>query len=500
MPAEITMPQLSDTMTEGTVVKWLKKEGDRVKAGEVIAEVETDKATMEMVAFDAGTIAAIVVPEGGKVAVGEKIAVLAAAGEDAAALKKQYAAGGGTPAAAPSAKAADATAPSAGQVQTPAPMARATEGAAGRDRVPPPARESGAVATMEAASNSEVHEPDAVGHGATRSAATAVPPVPGHGGNGNGHGDASGGRVFASPLARRIAQDKDIDLATLKGSGPGGRIVQADVLSAQAKPAAAAPAPREPAVSTAGPAKDAPKPQAATLPQRIGSGEKQVIPLTKMRATIAQRLQQSKQQVPHFYETIDVDGEALSALRERLNKQLEKEKVKLSVSDLVNKGVAVALQQHPALNAHFKGDAVTRFGDVHLGIAVSIQDGLIVPVLRNIHQMGFREIRQRSVDLAGRAREQRLKQDEMTGATFTVSTLGVYGIREFDAIINPPEVGILAVGALEPRAVVRDGQVVARQTMSLTLSVDHRAVDGATAADFLRTLKNLLEEPALMLV
>jgi pyruvate dehydrogenase E2 component (dihydrolipoamide acetyltransferase) len=220
-----------------------------------------------------------------------------------------------------------------------------------------------------------------------------------------------------------------------------------------------------------------------------------------MRATIALRLQQSKQQVPHFYETIDVDMESTASVREKLNKQLEPQKIRLSISDFVNKAIASALQLHPAVNAHFNSqkNEITRFGDVNLGIAVAVPDGLIVPVLRSIDQMGLKEIRQRSADLADRARAGKLKQDELSGATFTVSTLGAYGIREFSAIINPPEVGILAVGAAEKRAVVRGDQIVPRTMMSCTLSVDHRAVDGATAAEFMRTLKGMLEEPGMML-
>jgi pyruvate dehydrogenase E2 component (dihydrolipoamide acetyltransferase) len=221
-----------------------------------------------------------------------------------------------------------------------------------------------------------------------------------------------------------------------------------------------------------------------------------------MRKTIANRLQASKQQLPHFYETVDVDCEAINALREKLNKSLEKTGVRLSVGDFIAKAVATALTQHRTLNSHFNADKaeVTQYADVHLGMAVALPNGLIVPVLRNINQMGLAEIRVRSADLVDRARAQKLKQDEMTGATFTVSNLGTYGVREFSAIINPPEVGILAIGAAEQRAVVRNGQIVARATMSVTLSADHRVVDGALAAEFLRTLKGLLEEPGMMLV
>ena len=444
------MPQLSDTMSEGTVVKWLKKEGDKVKENEKIAEVETDKAIMEMEAFEAGTLAMIVAKEGEKVAVGAVIAVLAGSKENAADVKKQYSTG----------KPAKAAEP-------PAVVEKKAESAA-----PQSAPTTSAVATLEAENTEELHEPDSVvGHGATREHPKAVPPLPHHGGN--------GGRAVASPLARRIAADKGIDLKQIKGTGPGGRIVQRDVAGASSRPGAM-----------------------TAAVERISRGETKVIPLTKMRQAIAKALQASKQNIPHFYETIEVDVEDLSTLRVRLNTQLEAEKVRLSIGDLVAKATAVALLRHPGVNAHFNSqkNEITQFGDVHLGLAVALPDGLIVPVLRNIDQMGLKEIRLRSADLIDRARSQRLKQDELTGSTFTISNLGTYGISEFSAIINPPSVGILAVAAAQKQAVVRNDQIVIRTMLKLTLSADHRAVDGAAAAEFLRTLKGVLEDPGLMLV
>jgi pyruvate dehydrogenase E2 component (dihydrolipoamide acetyltransferase) len=311
-------------------------------------------------------------------------------------------------------------------------------------------------------------EPDNVGHGATREPATPVPPLPAR-----RNGDD---RLRVSPLARRIAAEKRIDLHALRGSGPGGRIVKNDVLNA-------------------GPTLVPTAPFAA-----LGSGQKEVIPLTKMRAAIAKNLVASKQNIPHFYESIDVDVEALSSLRARLNEMLEPEKIRLGLGDFIAKAVASALVKHPGINATFNGAEVTRHGDVHLGMAVSIPDGLIVPVLRNVQSLSWKEIRRQSADLVERARALRLKQEEMSGATFTVSNLGTYGIREFSAIINPPQVAILAIAAAQKRAVVMNDQIVARTMMTLTLSADHRVVDGAAAADFLRTLKSMLEEPALMLL
>jgi pyruvate dehydrogenase E2 component (dihydrolipoamide acetyltransferase) len=486
MPAEIKMPQASDTMTEGTVVKWLKKEGEKITSGESVAEIETDKAVMEMESFDGGTVAAVLVQEGQKVPVGTVLGLIATGSENPADVKK--AAGGASPAktAAPAPAAAAAQPPAA----KPAPAAQ-------------PAAAAPAPAPQPAAARPMVEEPPGGrGHhsvtssttqtvnaqaSANTAAATAVAAA----------GNGAGGRIFASPLAKRIAADKGISLAQVRGTGPGGRIVQTDVLNFTPPPAA--PVEHKPEAAGTGGAGGA-KPPAAPLPARISRGETEVVPMTKMRTAIATALQRSKQQLPHFYVTVDVDVEELFNLRVRLNKLLESQGVKVSVNDFVTKAVAAALVKHPALNAHFTGDSITKFGDVHIGVAVAIPDGLIVPVIKNADQMGLKELQQRTAELAKKAKAQKLKGEEMKGATFTISNLGMYGVKEFNAIINPPEVGILAVAAAEKRAVVKGDAVVARWTMSLTLSVDHRAVDGATAAEFLRTLKGLLEEPGMMLV
>ena len=475
MPLEITMPQLSDTMTDGTLVKWLKKEGEAVKQGDEIAEVETDKATMPYEAPEGGTLAHLAIKDGDKVAVGALIAVIATKGEDAGAIKKQFAGGGAKPAAA----------------AAPPPQKAAAGGAATATAAPVSIQQhktndQGGATTFEGAATGEMHEPGSViGHGATREKAQAVPPLPA----GNGNGD---NRPHISPLAKRIAADKQIDIAQVQGTGPGGRIVQKDIF-AYADKAASAPKPA---------AAEAPKKAAAGLPDHVASGQSEKIPLTKMRVAIAKALQSSKQNVPHFYETMDIDVEEISKLRERLNAKLEKEKVRLSIGDFVTQAVAAALKRHPILNATFDAakNEITRYGDVNLGIAVALPDGLIVPVLRAVDQMGLKEIRQRSMDVVERARAQRLKRDELQGATFTVSNLGAFGVREFMAIVNPPEVGILAVGGAEKRAVVRGDQIVPRTMMTVTLSADHRVVDGSVAAEFLRTLKELLEEPGMQLL
>ena len=474
MPIEITMPQLSDTMTEGTVVKWLKKEGDKVNAGEIIAEVETDKATMEMEAFEGGTLAKLVIPEGGKVPVGAAIAVLAKGKETVDEVKRHYAAASNGSSAAP--------APAEAPAKITPPVAKPVAAQAAGASATPTAGVGSGTATLEKPPERNMREPDnAIGHGATREPPTAVPPLPHN--HGNGHN-----RLKATPLARRIAADRGIDLHALQGSGPGGRIIQRDVESYTPAPAPAA----APTSAVAAPP--------ALPPLKPGSGEKQVITLSKMRQAIAKNLLASKQNIPHFYETIDVDVEELTLLRERINKNLADQKVRLSLGDFIAKAVVTALQRHPTVNSTFNGTEITRYADVHLGMAVSIPDGLIVPVLRNIQTMGLKEIRTRSADLVERARAQRLKQEEMTGGTFTVSNLGTYGIREFSAIINPPQVAILAIASAEKRPVVCGDSIVARTMMTLTLSADHRVVDGALAAEFLRTLKSLLEEPAMMMV
>jgi pyruvate dehydrogenase E2 component (dihydrolipoamide acetyltransferase) len=439
MPYEITMPQLSDTMTEGTLVKWNVKEGDAVKAGQELADVETDKATMPMEAFEGGTLALRLINEGGKVPVGGLLGVIAKKGEDVAAIKSKYAGGAPAQASAPApAKAAEASSPA----------------------------QSGGVASATLAQPAES--------------------------NGSSHD-----RVKASPLARRIAESNNLDITKLTGTGPGGRIVQKDVTSAlEAKPAAAS------APAQVAPLADKKAPAPVVLPTRVASGATEAVPLTKMRQTIATRLQQAKQQIPHIYVSVEVDVEALMSVREKLNKQLEAEKIRVSVNDLIVKACAVALKQHSGMNAIFdeKNNQIVKYGDVHIGNAVALPDGLIVANLRNVDQMGLREIRVRSADLFDRAKAQRLKQDEMMGHTFTISNLGAWGVTDFAAIVNPPAVGILAVAAAEKRAVVKGDAVVARTMMTLTLSADHRAVDGALAAEFLKTLKSLLEEPALMLV
>jgi len=429
MPIEITMPKLSDTMTDGTLVKWLKKENAKIKPGDVIAEVETDKATQELEAFEPGTVARIVAKEGEKIPVGGLIVVLAKPEEDVAAVAK--AAGGKSSSSAAAAPQAPAAATPAA---TPAP-------------VPAPA------------------------------AAPAPAPAP--------SADASR-PVRSSPLARKIAADKGIDIQSLQGTGPDGRIIKRDVLAAgtaSARPATSA------AAKSALPA--APAPVAAKL-------EARTIPLNNMRQTIARRLLQAKQTVPHFYVSIDVVMDALLELRKAANEQLAP--TKLTVTDFIARAVASSVAQLPAVNASFTETAIIQHGSVNLGIAVAIEDGLVVPVIRDAQNKGIRQMSEEIKQLAQLARSRKLKADQMTGSTITISNLGMYGIREFQAIINPPEAAILAIGGTEARPIVKNGQVVPAQVMTISLSADHRVIDGALGAEFLSKLKTVLENPLAMLV
>lgn len=451
MPIEITMPKLSDTMTDGTLAKWLKKEGDAIKPGDIIAEVETDKATQELEVFDAGTIAKIVIPEGGKTPVGGIIVLIAKPGED----PKAVAAGA-------KAVPAPAAAPQPAPGPTPVGVAVSASGA------PMLAQESAGEPATEVADHDEGTE-----HAST------------------------GGKIRVSPLARKIAEEKGVDLSTVRGTGPDGRIVKRDILAAAERPAAPRASVGQPAASQPAPRPAAPAP--ALKPAKL---EQKTIPLSNMRQTIARRLLQSKQQIPHFYVSIDVQMDKLLDLRKAANEQLAPEK--LSVTDFVTRAVAVALTRIPAVNASFSDTAIIQHGSVDLGIAVALDDGLVVPVLRQAHAKGVRQISQEIKQLADLARAKKLKAQDMTGSTFTISNLGMYGIKDFAAIVNPPESAILAVGGTTWQPVVHDhnGQrtIVPAQVMNLTLSADHRVVDGALGAQFLSELKRILETPLTMLI
>ncbi len=423
MPISIEMPKLSDTMEEGTVVRWLKKEGEEVEIGDIIAEIETDKATMEMEAFDEGTLSSISVQEGGKAPVGSVIAILLEDGEEA-----------GAASAAPAASATPAT-----PAETSAPAAATP-----------------AVAPAPAATTS-----------------------------------SDGSRLKISPLARKIAAAEGIDLATVTGTGPGGRIVKADLAGGSAS----APAPAAPA---AAPAKAAPAPVAISP---VASGEDKRVELSSMRKIIADRLLISKTTIPHFYLHLEVDAAPLMALRKQINAQAEATHGnKYSVNDFVVKALINASVAVPEANASYNGDHIVQFAHVGISVAIAVEDGLVTPVVKNAEQKSLLEISQEIKEMAVRARDKKLMPNEFDGGTVTISNLGAWGIESFDAIVNPPQAAILSVGGISEKAVVKDGVIVPGLRMNLGVSCDHRVVDGAVAAKFLGEIKRLIENPALMLV
>lgn len=434
MPTEILMPALSPTMEEGTLAKWLVKEGDTVSSGDLIAEIETDKATMEFEAVDEGVVGKILIAEGSEgVKVNTAIAVLLEEGESADDI-------GATPA-----KAAEAA----------------------------PAADAGNKAAP-------------AGAAAPASPAPAAPAA------------ADGTRIFASPLARRIAADKGLDLAQLSGSGPRGRIVKADVETATASTSSAAPAAKEaPAASATAVATGA----SADMVARMYEGRAyEEVSLDGMRKTIAARLTEAKQTVPHFYLRRDIQLDALLKFRSQLNKQLETRGVKLSVNDFIIKAVALALQAVPEANAVWAGDRVLQMKASDVAVAVAIEGGLFTPVLQDSEMKSLSALSAEMKDLATRARDRKLAPHEYQGGSFAISNLGMFGIDNFDAIVNPPHAGILAVGAGAKKPVVgADGELTVATVMSVTMSVDHRVIDGALGAQLLQAIVENLEDPMVML-
>ncbi|MBN9452668.1 MAG: pyruvate dehydrogenase complex dihydrolipoamide acetyltransferase [Bosea sp.] len=446
MPTNILMPALSPTMEKGNLAKWLKKEGDTIKSGDIIAEIETDKATMEVEAVDEGVLAKIVVPEGtADVPVNEVIGVIAGEGEDAKSISAP-AAGGAAPAKteAPKSDAPKAEAPAAAAAPAPAAAAPASAG---------------------------------------------------------------GSRAFASPLARRIARDAGLDLNAIKGSGPHGRIVEKDVEAAKAGGGAKA----APAAAPAG----APAAKPAAAPLASGPSDEQVkklfepgsyeeVPHDGMRKTIARRLTEAKQTVPHFYVTVDCELDALLKLRGELNAAAPekdgKPAYKLSVNDMVIKALALALRAVPDANVSWTDNAMLKHKHADVGVAVSIPGGLITPIIRDACHKSLSQISNEMKDMAARAKARKLKPEEYQGGTTAVSNLGMFGVKDFAAIVNPPHATILAVGAGEQRVIVKGGQPAVATVMSVTLSTDHRAVDGALGAELLAAFKGYIEKPMAMLV
>ncbi len=449
MAIPITMPRLSDTMEQGTVVKWHVKVGDKVSSGDVLADIETDKATMELQAFDNGTVAALAAQEGQQIPVGSAILILAEQGESVEAAAKSVGA------------------------SAPAPAKKAEGGSDAKS------------------SATAVAEPP------TASASTSTSHAS------NGHAShASGDRVFASPLARKIAEEHRVDLTSLTGSGPSGRIVRKDVESAIASGTKAAPA-AAPAATRSAPA--------PMVPVAGSVLESKTVTLNNMRGTIARRLVESKSTIPHYQVTVSVRLDKLLELREQLNTQLESQGVKLSVNDFLVRACGLAMHQHPFINSSWveKGPAIQLHGQVNIGVAIALPEerggGLVVATIRHADQVGLRQISAETKRLAKKAREKGLTVEEMSDSTFTISNLGMFGVDHFTAIINPPNAAILAVGRSIEKPFIEydeEGQptLVVGHEMAMTMSSDHRIIDGAMAAQYLTTVKELLENPAALLV
>ncbi len=433
MANQVTLPRLGQGMESGTIVRWLKSEGDQVEKGEPLYELDTEKVTQEVEADASGVLLKILVSEG-EVEVGKPVAVIGEQGEDVA---DEPSGNGGAPRTAePEAEAEDPS--------------KVTEEEPAEEGEPAPAREDERERGREA---SEEDQPTQVAEPAQADR-------------------RDGGRLKASPLARRLAKEKGIELSSLRGTGPEGRIVAEDVERAAAQPApAAAPA---------------------------AAGEVEVVKLTSMRRTIARRMSEAWQ-APHFQIGMTADMAASIRLRGALVERMREGDSKPTFSDVLTKACAVALMRHRDMNAHFAGDEVLLFPTANVGIAVAVERGLVVPVIKSAERQTIAELANARADIVGRTRSGKLQQADLEDGTFTISNLGMFGVERFVAVLNPPQAGILAVGAIEERAVVRDGQLVPRPVMEMTLSCDHRSVDGATASEFLRSVKEFLEEPALML-
>jgi pyruvate dehydrogenase E2 component (dihydrolipoamide acetyltransferase) len=456
MATKVVMEALSPTMEEGRLVKWNKNEGDTVKNGDVLAEIETDKAIMELVARGDGVLRKRLANEGDSSPVGTLLAVIATPDENIDSIVGSATAAAAAPAAASAGTAAPTPVPQSpvkSQGEASPPSQQKVAGSQGdappsAPQRPAPPRPSGAPAAPR-------------GNGASRSGAPSAP----------------GGRQRSSPLARRIATERGLQLGAIQGTGPGGRIVKRDIENVKA---------------TGGTGRSAAADRLAT------EGDFKDIPLTQIRKTIARRLAESNGPVPTFFLTAEFDATRAAELRAQLAEMGDQYKV--SFNDIVIKGVALALAEHPEVNAHWLNDKIRQFNRIHVAMAVAVEDGLITPVLFDADRLSLWEISEKARDVAKRARERKLMPEEYTGATFTVSNLGMFGIDQFTAIINPPETGILAIGGVEQKPVVIDGQLEVRERMRVTMSCDHRAVDGATGARFLQTVRRYIENPLSLII
>jgi len=443
------MPKLSPTMEEGQISRWLKNEGDEVEANETIAEVDTDKATMEMTSLESGVLLKILVPAGDNAKLNQTIGIIGKKGEDFSALLDEASATNGS--AAPKAE------------EKPAPETEKTAAIEQKQEVAETAGRSYDEQRPEAKEEAKAETPKVESE--------------------------SNGRMIVSPIAARIAAENNLDLKTVKGSGPQGRIIKRDIeqaLAGSSQKAEAAPVSQS-------------APSFAQTPDVQGASAFREENTSKMRQIIASRLAESIGPIPTFYLTVEIEMDKALEFRKQINASL-KEDEKVSVNDVIVKTAAMASLKHPFVNSSYRNDKIRFYEDADVGVAVAIDEGLITPVVRGANKKGIAQIAKEVKELAGRAREKKLAPEEYTGATFSISNLGMFGIKEFTAIINPPEAAILAVGGATPTAVVRDGEIVVRQMMHVTMSCDHRVIDGATGAKFLQTFKQMLENPILMLM
>jgi pyruvate dehydrogenase E2 component (dihydrolipoamide acetyltransferase) len=460
--ADVTMPRLSDTMEEGTIASWLKKPGEQVNRGDVIAQIETDKATMDLTVFEAGTLQEILAPEGSTVAIGQPVARIGkgAAGSTAAA--------GAAKAAPPAKMARDSAAPPANAAPTSEPPGREATDAV-KPRTDAARQNVGEAPKPTAPPSDQPVVPDTT-EPAGADAVPAEKPARGE------EPAQSDGKTRASPMARHLAAEHGLDLANISGSGPQGRVIRADVEAALA-------------LQTAPPA-----------PTPDGQDDDERVNLSQMRRTIARRMAESTRTVPHFFLTTTVDASELVKLRKQIQEQAADTGVKISFNDMVVKAAALALRKVPDVNVSFAEDSLIRHKRIHIGVAVATERGLIVPVVRDVDQKSLGQISRETRELAERANSGKLQPTDYTGGTFTISNLGMFGVEQFNAVINPPEAAILAVGAITREPAEHEEQIVLREHMKLTLSVDHRALDGAMGARYLQAIKQLLEKPMLLLV
>ena len=456
MATKVVMEALSPTMEEGRLVKWNKNEGDQIKSGDVLAEVETDKAVMELVARGDGVLRKRLTNEGDASPVGTLIAVIAGPDEN---IDSIVGSAGGAPA------------PAAAPPQ-PAQAAQGSQAGSAPSEAPAPPQQKAPTQAPSAPSHPAPSAPPAPPR------QPSAPPTPPRGNGASRPAPAGGGRQRSSPLARRLASEKGIQLGAIQGTGPGGRIVKRDIENAKAAGVAAA--------------------RSAAADRLATEGDFKDVPLTQIRKTIARRLAESNGPVPTFFLTAEFDATRAAELRTQLTEMGEEYKV--SFNDIVIRAVALALAEHPEVNAHWLGDKIRHFNRIHVAMAVAVEDGLITPVLFDADRMTLWDISGKARDLAKRARERKLLPEEYTGSTFSVSNLGMFGIDQFTAIINPPEAGILAIGGVEEKPIVADGQLEVRQRMRVTMSCDHRVIDGATGAKFLQTVRRYIENPLALII